>query len=561
MEEERLNRVKNWMGFPTMAFDYVLKHVIKDISKVDRVALCNIRYQVQNRDKFYKGYDEKYLLSRELLLNNSTTAKDKSKTTFRSVLAKTPLKSLYRSINPVKEEPDLDTDYIVSKGFPREKICRVEHHLCHAAAVYYGLVKDVNEKYLVFTLDGGGDQFRDTVSIAQGGKIERVGGSYNFSVGNLYSGLTYHLGFTPHEHEYKLMGLAPYANKKYAGKYKDMFYKYLNLANDDTEFVNPIPMNSADYFKYLQQDFSHCRFDNMAAGLQDFTEEIVIRWIKGNMKKHGINKILGSGGVFMNVKLNMLISKLPEVEFIDVFPSCGDESNIFGAAFYVFNEECERKVGLLDKYTLGIRAEDDLDAAISKYKDTLVIEKHDGINKWVASQLVDNKIVARCSGEMEFGARALGNRSIMANPSNMQNVNKINQAVKKRDFWMPFAPASTDELMYDAFVIPKSLKPHGSPYMMFAFDTNEAIKESVVCGIHQADNTARVETLNKERYPAFHEIVTEFHRLTGIPASLNTSFNLHGFPIVATTQEAIEVLLDSKIDILVVGDYSFRKKN
>lgn len=124
---------------------------------------------------------------------------------------------------------------------------------------------------------------------------------------------------------------------------------------------------------------------------------------------------------------------------------------------------------------------------------------------------------------------------------------------------MPFAPASTDELMYDAFVIPKSLKPHGSPYMMFAFDTNEAIKESVVCGIHQADNTARVETLNKERYPAFHEIVTEFHRLTGIPASLNTSFNLHGFPIVATTQEAIEVLLDSKIDILVVGDYSFQK--
>jgi len=261
----------------------------------------------------------------------------------------------------------------------------------------------------------------------------------------------------------------------------------------------------------------------------------------------------------MNVKLNMLLAQLPEVDSIDVFPSCGDESNIFGAGFHLYNKYVKKKVACLNKYTLGPTPSKDLVQSLTKYQDLISYQMVEDPNSYIADQLSDNKIVARCTGEMEFGARALGNRSILADPRDLNNVNKINRAIKLRDFWMPFAPAILWDHAEDFLEISDSLQNQGSPYMMFAFDTVEENRQGFMCGIHQADFTARAQTVTEKRYPDLYSIIKRFYESTGVPGVLNTSFNLHGFPIVHTSDQAIAVLLDSEIDVLVIDNCAIKR--
>ncbi len=187
-------------------------------------------------------------------------------------------------------------------------------------------------------------------------------------------------------------------------------------------------------------------------------------------------------------------------------------------------------------------------------------EKVANINERIVELLVARKIVARCSGRMEFGARALGNRSILASPDDMLIINKINAAIKKRDFWMPFAPASMEDKLDLVVDVPSSLKKSYSPYMMFTFNVKPAMSGKIVAGIHQADKTARAQTVNPKIYPEFYDIISKFYQKTGIPTVLNTSFNLHGFPIVQGACDAIDVYLNSELDVLVVGDYLITRK-
>ncbi|MBW7912616.1 MAG: hypothetical protein H3C54_02680 [Taibaiella sp.] len=561
VEEERINRVKNWFGFPDQALQYLLSEKYFNPKDLTDIAICDEVVNDISREKFYRRYDYHYNYGKLLAYNI------KLERTKLDIKNKLKSAGLYKSYVQARQEQSEDKSYhkelynkIASYGLDILKIIHVEHHLCHAASAYYGLATDINEPYLVFTLDGGGDNLRSTVSIGKKGNIERKSAGNEYSVGNIYSAITHHLGFRSHEHEYKLMGLAPYVNQDYAEKYKGFFEHYLKLVNDDTEFANPYFINHSVFFAEVIKNLTGSRFDNIAAGLQAFTEEIVVRWVKGNIRKYGIKKILCSGGVFMNVKLNKLLSQLPEVEYIDVFPSCGDESNIFGAAFHVHNSKYNKACSLLSSYTLGPAPSNDLTTALEKYKGHITIEQSDSIYESVAAMLSDNMIVAHCSGNMEFGARALGNRSILANPSQMQNINKINKSVKKRDFWMPFAPAMLWEDAHTMINIPSSLAQQGSPYMMFAFDTKVNMRDNIICGIHQADFTARAQTVTQEKHPALHAIIKAFKAKTGTPCVLNTSFNLHGYPIVTNTKQAVEVLLNSEIDVLVIDNYIIRRK-
>lgn len=553
IEEERLNRIKNWFGFPEQAIRFLVDNGYVNMQDLTDIVVCDETVAETSREKFYSRYAYHYRYG-TMLAYNTGFAKSKQE-------LKTQLKKLIG-----KDSEPVPTDgnrYIADKiayfGFDTSKIRYIEHHRCHASSAYYGLANSLDEKCLIFTLDGGGDNLRSTVSIGYNGVIERKTAGNEYSVGNIYSAVTHHLGFRSHEHEYKLMGLAPYVNPDYATGYRDFFDRFLYLVNDDTEFANPYFINHSIFFSEVIKELSGSRFDNIAAGLQSFTEAIVKRWVLGNIKKYGINKILCSGGVFMNVKLNKLLSQLPEVEYIDVFPSCGDESNIFGAAYECYNRSA-KSVGLLKKYTLGPSPTGDLETALKEYSDQVVVERVENINRTVAELLAANAIVARCTGNMEFGARALGNRSVLANPSAMQNINKINRSVKKRDFWMPFAPAITSEQADDFIDIPSSLRRQGSPYMMFAFDSKPANSERIVCGIHQADFTARAQIVDQDFYPELHEIIREFYTLTGVPCVLNTSFNLHGYPIVTDSRQAIDVLLQSGIDVLVIDNYLIKRK-
>jgi carbamoyltransferase len=553
VEEERFNRVKNWMGFPNEALAYTLNNYVPNLDVLDKIVISDINTRIINRDKFYKGYDRDF--------DNAVDKSDIALAYNRNSTKQLIDYYIQRVFNPQSILGDPIKDLLVNQyKLNFSKIERIDHHLCHASSVYYGLAPNLDQPYLIFTLDGGGDGIMAGVFKGEGGSIETLQRSAHFSIGNIYSAVTYFLGFTAHEHEYKLMGLAPYVNPKYAEKYKVYFQKFLALKNDDTEFYNPNPLDKTTFFKALLHDLKKDRFDNIAAGLQVFCEEIVIRWIKGNLKKYGIKNILGSGGVFMNVKMNMLISQIPEVAYFDVFPSCGDESNIFGAAYFTYNKYVEKKVNLLKHYTTGSSPSVDLQGALLTYQDKINVKQVPNINEYIAGQLADNKIIARCSGQMEFGARALGNRSIMANPGNLQNVTKINQAVKKRDFWMPFAPAMLADKMHEFVTIPASVIHQKSPYMMFAFEVKEGKDVAIICGTHQADLTARVESITQDRYPDFYEIIQNFHKKTGVACVLNTSFNLHGFPIVENSHQAIDVLINSKIDELVIDDYVISRK-
>lgn len=558
IEEERFNRVKNWLGYPTLSVQYLSELGKINPEQIDYVVITNERFFSGSKEDFYKYYDLNFKEAYQRLTSGNKRVKEGLK----SQLKKTFLYDIYNMSKKKKEEEDATKNKLLKLGFQENQILRLNHHLCHASAVYYGLAKKLDEKYLVFTLDGGGDMETDTVHIGHNAELEKQTSSCSFSIGNMYSCITYFLGFRPHEHEYKLMGLAPYVNPVYSDEYCNYFKQFLDLKSDDTEFYNPSPLNHSEFLNKLLNDLNKDRFDNIAAGLQKFTEEICIRWIKGNIKKYKTNKILLSGGVFMNVKMNKLIAELPEVEFVDAFPSCGDESNIFGGAFFIHNREFNKKVGLLKSYTLGTNSNRDLVTSLAKHADSIVVDSSSEINKAVAKLLADNKIVARCSGNMEFGARALGNRSIMANPSKLQNITKINQAVKKRDFWMPFAPAILIDKAHEYVDIPTSIQGHGSPYMMFAVDTldDDKKRQDITCGIHQSDFTARIEGVNDEIYPDFYDIINEFYKITGIPCVLNTSFNLHGFPIVENSDQAIKVLLKSKIDYLIIDDKIISRK-
>ena len=558
VEEERFNRTKNWLGFPHEAFKYIHQNVVK-MEEVDEYVITNIEeIPSRSRESFYEYYDNYFAAGVEM-----RSKADIEKYRRRLDLYKTSFYQAYRKLRggggAHGEGEEQAAAALASHGVPADKIKTVDHHLCHAAAAYHGLADDLDKPYLVFSLDGGGDGKTAVIYKAQGGKMELLASSETYSIGNMYSASTYFLGFTPHEHEYKLMGLAPYVKEKYYQHTVPFFRQFLDLKDGDTTFHNPEPLNHAVFFSELKQHFVRERFDNISAGLQVFCEEIVTRWVKGNIKKYGISDILCSGGVFMNVKMNMLLSKLPEVNSINVHPSCGDETNIFGGAFHRYSETVKPKVNLLSKFSLGTDAGEPDAALQAKYEGRATFERVENVNQSIATLLADNQIVARCTGEMEFGARALGNRSIMANPSNLRNVTKINQAIKNRDFWMPFAPAVLAEDLEEYVIVPDSLKPHLSPYMMFAFDTIPHKREEMVCGVHQADHTARVETIDSVRYPDFHAIITHFKSLTGSSVVLNTSFNLHGFPIVENAEQAVEVLLNSKLDVLALGNWLVRR--
>jgi len=556
IEEERFNRIKNSFGFPEKALSYLIDKKIVSNEIVEKVLFTNSENGIASKKAFYEYYDASFATA----LKNSKNETGKYFNNLLTKIRDTRLYEIYCGIRYGKAGNGSEEINKILKNFGLDtnKVLCVEHHLCHAASAYYGLARNKEDKYLVFTLDGGGDGLTSTVSKGYNSKLERQSSSDCYSIGNMYSAVTYFLGFTPHEHEYKLMGLAPYVNPKYVEKYKPFFAQFLKLKEDDTVFYNPIKLNHAKFFECLVDQFPKDRFDNISAGLQAFTEEIVCKWVKGNIKKYGINKVLCGGGVFMNVKLNKLLSELPEVEYIDVFPSCGDESNIFGAAFYTFSTTKQWSKGLLERYTLGTKPID-IETSIEKYYNKIVAKKIENANKYIAEQLAAGKIVARCSGAMEFGARALGNRSILADPRNLSSVNRINQMVKKRDFWMPFAPAMLAEKADTLIDIPDSLKQQQSPFMMFAFNAKENKRNVIPCGLHQADFTARAETVSESKYPDMHEIISNFDNLTGVPCILNTSFNLHGYPIVENADQAIDVLLNSEIDVLIVENYCLKR--
>lgn len=541
LQEERPTNIKNFFGFPEKALRHLLQYKNIKPADIDYVALSS---------RYISAPMTTEEVGKRFGWQGTPLA------VFIKKISKFPIVQKLREVGSLKRRFNI----LEKHGFAKNKIHVLDHHLCHAAAAYYGLQKSLEKKYLILTLDGGGDWLCGTVNTAQNGKIETIAKiPYGHSLGDLYARTTFMMGFTPWEHEYKLMGLAPYANKKHSFKIAAIYHSYLELdQNNPLLFRRKIFEDTNHILPRLERDLKRVRFDNIAGGLQMFTEEILTEWIRACIRKTGIADLLLSGGVFMNIKANKIIAEMPEVKSIAVFPSCGDESNALGAVWLLYNQLTAEAGMPLKDYYLGpeFSSQEIQETLREELKENyFTFKKILRINKVIAKLLTQGKIVARSGGRLEFGARALGNRSILADPKNQKVVPIINDLIKSRDFWMPFAPIVLKKNADRYLKNPKNLS---SPYMMMGFDTTEK-REEFIAAIHPADKSARPQILEPGQNPDLEEILYEFERITGRAILLNTSFNLHGYPIAFGPKEALWTFKNSGLEYLAMRNYLIKK--
>ena len=535
IQEERLTNQKNYAGFPEKSINCILKLQNLTIHDIDYFALASDHTSLDMGDVL-SSY-KKSLSFKSSVIDLGT---------------KTPLYNVYK--NRIKEKRIKRlTDIGVSKGQFRF----VNHHLCHASAAYFGSPWWRDESVLVLTNDGSGDGLCATVSVGDAGNLKKIAETpKGNSIGNIYSRVTFLLGLVPWEHEWKIMGMAPYAPPKGVEISYNCFRQYLNIENGDLTFTRGITEPTHRIYPRLRRDLEFHRFDWISGGVQQLAEDLLCKWVENAVSKTQIRKIALSGGVFMNVKANKRIMELDCVDDLFVFPSCGDESNAIGAAFAVYADIC-REAGeevnikpLKNIYYGPSFSDSDVESALEQ-RNYLNVNRISDIEKEIASIIADGGVVARCKDRMEFGARALGNRSILADPSNYDCVRTINMMVKKRDFWMPFAPVMMKERASEYIINPKNV---ASPYMMLSFDTTDKRGE-FIAGVHQADLTARAQILEEEWNVGYYRILKEYETLTGRGVLLNTSFNLHGYPVVYGPEEALWVFENSELEHLALGNY------
>lgn len=437
-----------------------------------------------------------------------------------------------------------------SLGLKKVPVKYIEHHLTHAASAFYS--RSWDDKTLVLTLDGMGDGLSATVNIGQNFKIKRVAQtSFYDSIGNnLYSEITAYLGMKRWEHEYKIMGLAPYGKPEII--IDDLRKLFRINPFHPLEFENI----SGHYLKKMQSVYrkvlSGYRFDNIAAATQRFFEELVIKWVKNAIKETKIHKLACAGGSFLNVKVNKLIRELPEVDQLFIYPACDDGGSPVGAALEGYYRYCEekkitaKKVQLKDIY-YGQKFSSEYIREFLKSK-RLLKKARQATPKEIAKLLSQGKIIARFAGRDEWGPRALGSRSIMADPRNPASISRLNIAIKQRDFWMPFAPSILQE--YQSKYLKKD---RFAPYMIEAFDTKEAGLD-LMAALHPRDLTARPQIVNFWN-PTFQEIIKEFAKITGVGGILNTSFNLSGLPLCGSPEIAFWTFQNSLFDGLLLDDW------
>jgi carbamoyltransferase len=450
---------------------------------------------------------------------------------------------------------------VEASGFDRGQYADYEHHLCHAACAYYGLREDSQTSYVVVTVDGFGDLDCATVWVNRNGMLERIARTpFTDSLGTIYGITTGMMGFRPLEHEYKLMGMAPYASRAHSERMAQSFHNLLTVDEERMRFKRRTVAPSFLYARRIKNMISGERFDQVCAGLQLFTEELLVKLARSAVRATGVGRVLCAGGVFMNVKANKRLMEQPEIESLKIFPSCGDETLPMGAAYLAYIAEggskaAERIEPITDFYLGGDVSEESCRQAVESSGHE--VHRYDDVEAELARILVAGKPVARCKGRMEFGARALGNRSILADPSNQDVVRVINRMVKNRDFWMPFAPVVRRERMEEYFVNPKDLV---SPYMMLTFDTRDNFRD-LIAAVHNADLTARPQVIEAQQNPDYYRLLQNFEAQTGRGVLLNTSFNLHGFPIVTTAKDAMNVFENSGLEYLNLGQLIVHKRH
>ncbi|HJW34561.1 MAG TPA: carbamoyltransferase C-terminal domain-containing protein [Holophagaceae bacterium] len=541
LQEERPTRFKNKGGFPEKAIQRLLEMEGLEWKDVDAYVFGG--HETYTESGLQEG-------DRSLRIRSYKNAL-KPMGRVKQFLRHTPLRGRVQ-----RQRREAQTQVLMGHGVSRDRIFSIDHHRCHATTAYFGPGAD--EQALVITIDGAGDYLCATVSIPEeGGRLKRLATvDEAHSIGNLWSVITALLAMVPLEHEYKLMGMAPYAGGDKADKARKVFQDAFRYTEGGWELAPGVP-NMLFSYEFWRERLEFTRFDHVCAGLQDFTEAFLAEWVRGWLKRTGRSKIRLSGGVCMNVKLNKAIGELAEVSDLFVFPSCGDETNAIGAAWaHMVDLGQAHLIEPLKTLYLGPEpTREDYDAAADQARSLgWKVELPGDLEEAVVDLLARGEVVARVAGREEFGARSLGNRAILGDPISGEVVRVVNKAIKSRDFWMPFAPSVLAEAADRYLHNPKGLT---APYMILSFDSRNTGEVKAAC--HPEDGTIRPQVVSPEANPSYHRLLSCFQQRTGRGALLNTSLNIHGEPIVSTAADAIDVMKRSGLHHLSLGPYLISK--
>lgn len=576
-QEERFTRVKHTADFPSNAIKFCLKETGLTIDELDAVV-------------FY----DKPFLKFERLLETYFAFAPKGLVSFLKAMPVWLSEKLFlkkRIKDELKEIENYDSKKL--------KLLFTEHHLSHAASAFY---PSQYKEAAILTIDGVGEWCTTSLSMGRDSEIKFLK-EMNFpnSVGLLYSAFTYYLGFTVNSGEYKLMGLAPYGNQndEQVANFITLIKDHLvNIKEDGSIWIHQ------NYFKYTtgltmthnrrwEQLFGfprrevedellqhHC---NLALAIQKVTEEIVIKMAIELKRLTGSENLCMAGGVALNCVANTKLKEQNIFKNIYVQPASGDAGGSLGAALAAsnlyfgeqrfFNGEQEAKQGT---YFGPEFSDSEIEAYLKSVNaNYLRYEDFHEVAKYVALKISQGNVVGWFQGKMEFGPRALGNRSILADARNPDMQKKLNLKIKNREGFRPFAPSVLEEYAKDFFELADA-----SPYMLFVAPLKKEhrndlpsnyselsvfqklyVNRSIVPAITHLDFSARIQTVNKVTNPRYHELIDEFLKLTGVPLLINTSFNVRGEPIVCTPEDAFNCFMNTDMDILVINNFVLIKQN
>jgi len=574
-QEERFTRIKNDASFPKNAIEYCLKQANIHINEVDYIV-------------FY----DKPFLKFERLLETYLNFAPKG---FLSFLKAIPVwlkqklffkRLLYEGLNK-----------IAAYDKKKVKLLFTEHHLSHAASAFFA--SNLNEA-AILTIDGVGEWATASICKGEDNRITKLKEiHFPHSLGLLYSAFTYYLGFKVNSGEYKLMGLAPYGIKdtEQVKKFIQIIKNQLiTLYDDGSVYLNQTYFNYAtgltmtnnskwfNLFGIKKRDEeveitqTHC---NLALAIQLVTEETVLKMSKSALQLTGSKNLCLAGGVALNCVANGKLLRENIAENIYIQPAAGDAGGALRAAlavYYIYLNNQRKYSAEYDKmkgsYLGPSFSSQEIDSVINKYKAVATLFDEPVLLNQAAHLLKEGNVVGWFQGRMEFGPRALGNRSILADARNPEMQKKLNLKIKYRESFRPFAPCVLAENVANYFELDKA-----SPYMLFVANVNQnrlnKQKEDVsknnlidklnelrsdIPAVTHVDYSARIQTVHKETNPRLHRLLNEFKTLTNYSVLINTSFNVRGEPIVCSPEDAFLCFMNTEMDYLVLENYIFDKK-
>jgi carbamoyltransferase len=534
-QEERFTRIKHDPSFPRYAIQYCLSEA-----------------GITSKDLDYIGFYDKPLLKLERILTTYLITYPRSLASF--------LKAM-----PVWMKEKLWTPQTIRKELDYEgPIMFADHHMSHAASAF--LVSPFKEA-AILTADGVGEWDTATLGVGKGREINLLKSlEFPHSLGLLYSSFTHYLGFKVNSAEYKIMGLAPYGEPIFY----DLILKEVVSLKDDGSFRLNMKYFAYDYgLEMINNRF--CKlFDrskrepesqitqfhkDVAASIQKVTDEVMLRMAKYLRKETGMKYLCMSGGVALNCVSNSKIYSFAGFDDIFIQPAAGDAGGAIGIAYYINNTVLhnERKFIWKNNFLGQSFTDENIEKQLKKLELPFkCYERPELLNK-TATLIAEQKVVGWFQGRMEFGPRALGARSILADARNPENNSRVNLKIKYRECFRPFAPTVLLERMQNYFDFDRP-----SPHMLFVAQVKEDKK--VIPAVTHVDGSVRLQTIDRDDHPLYYDLIVEFEKITGCPILLNTSFNVRSEPIVCTPIDALKCFLRTDMDYLIIGSYIVDKQ-